>query len=316
MWPPGPRRRDAARAPLLRFAVAALAAGVVASALLLRAPALAHPALTRRTSIAFYINIGHTHAVAPDLRGAFWEWQLPSPVLDAAVVYMGDGPCALLGGARCHVRRVGDLAAYVDERQCLRTEGGWAHFVAHNADKRWYFKGVHDTFVNVSLLEELLEELEAAGNPMTEALFAFNLHEYDGRLYPQGGSGWVFSNFVVQRLWRNLTDFHDVCEESFADDVALGRFLARLGWNVTDYQTSRFMPYWPLVKVDWDKAEPCPQNYTLVPGTMPLAPTPCRRLIAVHMHLVPMDKAAEEYRACPEGIALIADAPYTRFCRL
>jgi hypothetical protein len=205
---------------------------------------------------------------------------------------------------------------YVDQRQCLRTQSGWGHFVNHNSDKRWYFKGVHDTFVNISLLVELLEELESKCDPMTQPMFAFNLHEFDHYLYPQGGSGWVFSNYVVHQLWKNVSDFQQMCDGAYGEDVAIGHFLPRLGWNVTDYQMSRFVPYWPLGKPDWGTVEKCPENYTLFHGAMPLKPTPCKRLIGIHMHEIPMDVAYQKYRECPEEIGIITNSPFTRFCRL
>jgi hypothetical protein len=268
------------------------------------------------SSIAFYINIGHTHKVTPDLRGNFWEWQLPSPVLNISVTYVGDGPCRLINDSVCFQTPFNGMWEYVDDRQCLRTQSGWRHFVTHNSEKRWYFKGVHDTFVNISLLEELIEELEGKCDPMNEPMMAFNLHEYGRYLYPQGGSGWVFSNYVVRKLWENVDAFQQLCDGAHADDVAIGHFLPRLGWNVTDYQMSRFMPYWPLVKVNWDSVEACPPNYLLFPNAMPLRPTPCRRLIAVHMHEVPMDVAYQEYHEGPECIGFFAGAPFTSFCRL
>jgi hypothetical protein len=200
----------------------------------------------RPPSIVFYINIGHTHTVDPDLRGNFWEWQMGNSTLDMSVVYMGDGPCQLLAGHNCTVFPRGGMTSYRDDRQCLRTENGWGHFLWYNSDKHWYFKGVHDTFISLLRLEKLLFELEVRCGPMKEIMFAFNLHDWDGYLYPQGCSGWVFSNFAVRRIWANWTDYHKICDGAYADDVALAPFLNTIGINVTDYLVPRFAIYWPV----------------------------------------------------------------------
>jgi hypothetical protein len=97
------------------------------------------------------------------------------------------------------------LSAFVDERQCLRTEKGWEHFLNFNSDKHWYFKGGHDTFDNVTGLEPLLVELEEGCDPMKEVMFSFNLHDWDDYLYSQDGSGWIFSNYAVQAMGRSVT---------------------------------------------------------------------------------------------------------------
>ena len=46
-----------------------------------------------KTSAAFYSLIGYSQKITPDLRGNFWEWQLPDYPIDADLVYLSDGPC-------------------------------------------------------------------------------------------------------------------------------------------------------------------------------------------------------------------------------
>jgi hypothetical protein len=257
-----------------------------------------------RPSVAFCINIGSNHPVSPDLRGNFWEWQIPAAGLNATVTYVGDGPCSLLRNQSCLVVPRGGLAQYRDDRQCLRTENGWEHFLRHRPDTRWYFKGVHDTFVNLTLLGELLCDLETRGDPMTQALFAFNLHDWDGYLYPQGGSGWVFSHHAVSLIWANFTRYHQICDGAYADDVAIAPFLKTIGIDVEDFLTSKFAIYWPEQPYGTSTISDCPDAYFRGYSKKPLRPVPVRSCVAAHMRWIPMNQALGRMQGIPNNIRI------------
>jgi hypothetical protein len=77
------------------------------------------------------------------------------------------------------------------------------------------------------------EAFIGVGRPMREVMFAFNLYDWDGYLYPQGGLGWVFSSFAVRRIWVNSTDYHNICV-GHSQTMLRCLLLKSIGINVTD----------------------------------------------------------------------------------
>jgi hypothetical protein len=286
-----------------------------------RPPRAAVPGEPGRTSIAFYIIAGATQKITgEDLRGKFWEWQLPEFPGTYSVHYLSDGPLSV-NGVDFLVLPEGSTA-YDDHQFCKRTPETWKHFMKYNPDVKWYFRGTHDTFVNVTALTEMLIELEAKADPMTQFNFAFNFHEYNLQYYPHGGTGWLFSNYAVKQFMTKVETFVAACSGSF-DDVTMTWFLSQFGQNIMDYQTNKFIVTWPNHMLDiifnkqWDKIQKCPDTYHLYRGAPGLVPCPCRTAVSIHMHRVPMEQAYKVLSETPENFRVFFPNPNVpTFCHI
>jgi hypothetical protein len=273
------------------------------------------------TSIVFYTICGASQNIkGADLRGNFWEWQLKYFTGKSATYYFSDGPL--------HVNGIdflvlpADQTSFQDSRFCIRTPETWKHFLEHHPDAKWYFRGTHDTFVNLTSLTLLIHDLEQQDDPMTAFNFAFNFHEYNYEYYPHGGTGWLFSNYAVRKMSERMNTFISRCEGS-ADDVAMTWFLKQFGVDVMNYQTNKFIVTWPnhlldvIFKKEYESVPKCPPTYALYPGARGLKPGPCRTAASIHMHRVPMDQAWPVLLQTPEDFAVFFPDPNTpTFCRL
>ena len=187
---------------------------------------------------------------------------------------------------------------------------------------RWYFRGTHDTFVNMTSLLLLIQELESKYDPMTEMAMAFNFHEYGARYYPHGGTGWLFSNFALQKFNENIDRYRSICGGSY-DDVALSPFLNELGVDIMKFQSNQFIVTWPntendiILKRKYENVRQCPISYQLYSGSVGLKPCPARTAASIHMHRVPMNMAYEILRQTPENFAVTYLNPNTpTFCKI
>jgi hypothetical protein len=273
------------------------------------------------SSIAFYTIVGASQVITGrDLRGRFWEWQLSEFAGNYTLHYISDAPLTI-NGIACSVLPEGSRG-YSDSQFCTRTPETWRHFMKHNSATRWYFRGTHDTFVNLTSLSQVLDDLERRGDPMTTLHFAFNFHEYNNRYYPHGGTGWLFSNFAVRKLHEQIGQYVGLCLSSF-DDVALSVLFERMGIDMTSYQTSKFIVTWPNHMLDvifqkrWSAVAKCPQTYRLCPGCKGLAPGYARTAASIHMHKVPMELAWKVLSETPLDYGVYFPEPNTpTFCRI
>jgi hypothetical protein len=256
----------------------------------------------------------------PDLRGNFWEWQLSFFTGGYSTYYFSDGPL--------HTNGIDFLVlpegpeTFEDSRFCIRTPETWKHFLKHNPTTKWYFRGTHDTFVNLTELTSLIHKLETKGDPMTTFNFAFNFHEYNSEYYPHGGTGWLFSNYAVRKFASRIDSFVSRCDPS-ADDLAMPGFFKEFGLDVMNYQTNKFIVTWPndlmdvIFEKQYEDVKKCPDVYHLYLGSKGLLPAPCRTAASIHMHRVPMDKAWPVLLETPVDFAVFFPEPNTpTFCRL
>jgi hypothetical protein len=222
------------------------------------------PTIHSDTSISFYTICGASQTITTaDLRGRFWEWQLKHFTGNYSLRCLSDGPLSA-NGIDFLVLPEGRVR-FDDSQFCIRTPESWRHFVRHNAQTKWHFRGTHDTFVNMTALALLISDLERAGDPMTTLNFAFNFHEYNHQYYPHGGTGWLFSNYAVRMFLERVDVFVAMCQRS-ADDVALPDFFKMFGLDVMSYQTPQFIVTWPNHLLDvifqkkWDMVPKCPMS--------------------------------------------------------
>lgn len=273
------------------------------------------------TSIAFYVIAGASQkGLDPDLRGKFWEPQLKYYKFKHSITYLSDGPLKV-NDIEFLVLPEG-IGSFEDKQFCIRAPETWIHFNKYNLDKKWYFRGIHDTFINMPELLKFIEELEKKGDPMTTFNFAFNMHEWNHMYYPHGGTGYLFSNYAMRKFYENIQTFRRICQGSF-DDVALTSFFREMGLDVMDYQTNKFIVTWPLTQTDvilkkqYSEVRPCPPYYQLYPGAPKLLPCPAHTAASVHFHRVPMNLVYKIIQETPPNFAVYFPDPNTPlFCKL
>ena len=273
-------------------------------------------------SYAFYVILGQNQSLKKDLRGNFWEFQLEHFGGNANVVYFSDGPLSI-NGIECELPPQYSKTSFQDSQLCIRSPATFDHFVEHFPNHRWYFRGTHDTFINLTGLVLLSQELEARfGDPMKTFSAAFNFHEWNHILYPQGGTGWLFSNAAMKVIQANKNRFIWHCGGSF-DDVALANFMNEMNQSVAKFQDNRFIVTWPntegevIYKQLWSKQIECPDKYYLWDGAPGLEPCPVKSAVSIHMHKVPMEEAWEQLIRVPDGIGVFFPNPnLPLFCRL
>ncbi|EAY07270.1 hypothetical protein TVAG_240710 [Trichomonas vaginalis G3] len=275
-----------------------------------------------RTSISFYNIVGNDQKFPPgqDLRGKFWEFQIKDYSGTTAVNYISNGP--LTTNNITFEVLTDNQQTHNDKQFCQRTPNTWKHFVEKYPDYRWYFRGTHDTFVNWKYLLELIQELESKYDPMKEVALAYNCHEYNHKLYPHGGTGYLFSNFAVRQFLKRESEFRSICLGS-ADDVAFNYFLQIQSIKVEDWMSNKFIVTWPntetdiIMKRQYERVAQCPKVYRLFSNAAPMLPCPCRTAASIHMHRVPMPQAWEILQNTPKNFAVTYLNPDTpTFCKL
>ena len=275
-----------------------------------------------QTSIAFYNIVGNDQKFkdGEDLRGKYWEFQLEDYTGVTNVTYVSNGPLSVNNKTFLVLT---DNGVTTDDRQfCQRTPNTWRHFVENYPNHRWYFRGTHDTFVNFEYLLEFIKDLESKYDPMKEYAMGYNCHEYGYKLYPHGGTGYLFSNYAVKQFLQREYFFKSLCHQS-ADDVALAPFLENQGIQVEKFMSNKFIVTWPntqtdvILNKDYGQVFKCPQAYRLFSQATPMKPCPCRTAASIHMHRIPMNLAWEVLQKTPEDFAVTyLDPNSPRFCRM
>lgn len=249
------------------------------------------------TSIAFYTILGAGQHIDPnhDLRGKFWEYQLKDFHHNYSTHYIADGPINITGIDVMVLPP--NLTPGMDMKLCMRTHASWIHFIDYNPSTKWYYRGTHDSFIRIKNLEKMLFELEKKLDPMKEWGLVYNCHEYGHKLYPHGGTGYIFSNYAIRKFLENGHQFLWECKNS-ADDIELGYFIEHFGLNVEDYISNKFVVTYPNTQLnvikDWDfsPVKTCPKFYRLYRGGPKMKPCTLSDAVSIHMHKVPMDEAA------------------------
>jgi len=257
-------------------------------------------------SVSFYVIAGVNQSLDPDYRGLFWESQLDDYFLQYSIDYISDG-YMVVNGVEFNV--LPHNSSYMrDPQLCIRTSQTWNHFLDHHSDSQWYFRGTHDTYVNVRNLLKFFEQNYV--NPMSSPIFAFNFHEFNDKIYPHGGAGWLISNYGIKMLNRSVNKFLKLCKRSY-DDVALGEYMELLGLNIVNWQSSKFIVTWPkdeneiVLKNKWSKVKKCPINGYRLSNHLPILPiSPINDAISIHMHNMSMKIAKEIIWNIPDNIAV------------
>lgn len=105
-----------------------------------------------------------------------------------------------------------------------KTRAAWDYVYRHHLDDAdWFMKADDDTFVIVENLRHLVSSLDSEKPHFLGRYFK----PFGG--YNSGGAGYVFSKETLRRFKKALEDTSLCAEESFAEDVEVGRCLGAMG---------------------------------------------------------------------------------------
>lgn len=243
------------------------------------------------TSIAFYTIIGSEPYLPENERihGHTWEWQLNNSPNEYHVTFAANGKIIVPGFDAAILT---DSKGYSpDKNLCERTSNSMIHFTQNFDHYKWFYRGTADTLIVLDNLLNITEELEKKYDPMKEVAMAYAEFEYYTKMYPQGGAGYLFSNFAVNLFVKNLNFYREKCAKS-ADDLAFRDLFDHLNISVGQWNTNRFAVKWPESKEIHSK---CPEYYQLYRNARKHYPVQVSKLASIHMHKVPMPLINSSY---------------------
>jgi len=258
-------------------------------------------------TIVIYVFAGYDHKIEPeyDLRGKYWEDQVEMSFAHSIIVeHVANGEFIVNDVLFKVIPE--NSSPYYDMKECIRYEASLRHFLKYHPQQKWYVKVIHDTFINLSRFNVMLQELEKKYDPMKEIALAFN-HFGD---FPHGAS-YVFSNFAVRQFLMNIHIFQKYCHKS-ADDVAMRDFLREQNINQSHFYDKRVCIRVPEPQKD-EIPPPCPANYT---SPLRLG-MPCKvsEAAMLHMHHIPMTNVRNVLKGIPDNYVVFWETSY-QYCTL
>jgi hypothetical protein len=221
-----------------------------------------------------------------DLRGITWERDVESDGVE--IHHVSSGPLEV-NGINYTVLPEG-AQAYRDKRMRRITKGCWSHFVKYHPETRWFLRGFHDMFVNVSNLLKMIKELEEKYDPMSEWVSRYGCGSFFGLDYAHGSTGHFFSNFAVKTLANNTAIF-DNCPRRWNEDSCLHFVMDKLKLPFYESCSTKFIISFPEDIGELKVKKICP-SYNLWgvrPSKITTGHTPVIEAVALHMHHIPMD---------------------------
>jgi hypothetical protein len=261
-------------------------------------------------SVGFYVLKGVHQAAPGKIRNRFWEGQLQYFPHNYSLTYVSELPDS--NSSRRRLIVAPNLVPDDARSCCAKTVASWSDFIDHNNDKRWYVRGVYDTFFNLTALASVIEQMESNGNPMNDFLMSFGLFQWRDTLYPHGGSGWILSHFAVRKFWSMRTKFLAGCRRLQADDLTMPLLMSHFSLDVKRYHMNRFVADWPKNEY----APRCPEKYSFSGDKFLFEPVMIREAVGIHMHEIPLDKALSKLKKVPYNYAMTVGDGFTpTFCR-
>lgn len=135
-----------------------------------------------------------------------------------------------------------------------KTRAAWDYIYKHHLnDADWFIKADDDTFVIIENLRHLVSKL----NPEEPHYLGRYFKPFGG--YNSGGAGYVFSKETVRRFKKALGDTSLCAEQSFAEDVEVGKCLHAVGVK----------PAYTRDSSGRETFMPLPPEHHLIPGYLP-----------------------------------------------
>jgi hypothetical protein len=103
----------------------------------------------------------------------------------------------------------------------------------------WMVRITDDTVINFDRLPHYLRDLTHFCDPFADVVLRANCIDMYGTVYPQGGSGILFSRAASAKLAPRLVEMLSWYKR--AEDIAFGRFLAAVGIGMAQVQDLAFI---------------------------------------------------------------------------
>jgi hypothetical protein len=217
-----------------------------------------------------------------DLRGLTWERDFEKEIDDSIQIHHISDTFIEVNGITW--TGLSDAALYGSAfvKEC------WNHFNVTYSKVHWFLRGDFDMYVNVTNLKKMIKELEVEYDPMTEWVSRFGCANLD-QDFPHGGTGYLFSNFAVRTLLRNISLF-DRCSEKIPWDICVGRLLARLGMPFFESCSNKFVIGFAGNMKDLADPVACP-SFSSFGGMsrLKVAPVSVADAVTLHMHEIKME---------------------------
>jgi len=140
------------------------------------------------------------------------------------------------------------------ENLWYKTRAAWQYVYDHHLnDADWFIKADDDTYVIVENLKYLCSKYKSE----EPHFFGRRFKTFGG--YNSGGAGYVFSKETLKRFVKVMKDPNLCKEQSFAEDVEVGKCLANVGVHPGDARDSRKR----------EMFHPFPPEHHLIPGYVP-----------------------------------------------
>ena len=135
-----------------------------------------------------------------------------------------------------------------------KTRAAWDYVYEHHLDDAdWFIKADDDTFVIIENLRHLVSSLD----PEQPYYLGRHFKTFSG--YNSGGAGYVFSKETLRRFKTALGDTSLCAEQSFAEDVEVGKCLRAVGVK----------PAYTRDNSGRETFMPLPPEHHLIPGYLP-----------------------------------------------
>ena len=286
----------------------------------------------KNSSITIYTILGFNQTFNPDIRGHFWEPQiekLPPEYRNVKIYtsYIAEDEMNIPG---IRVLTPYNMRPPISDRGLyIRTTNNWIHFLRNYPDVHWLYRGVHDSYINLTNLIHLINLLEYKYDPMKEIVLRYGLFQYADFLYPHGGSGHLLSNAAVKYFYPYINHFREMRNYSIGDDTALTLLFEELNINLFEFQSEQFIPSFPETLINFEKIleqkrknssiiPPCPEYYYPIPdnNNYTLKPSRFSEAAVIHAHHVPMQAVEKILSNLPESMAFQVVTREITFCEM
>ena len=192
--------------------------------------------------LLFYL-ISHkkSHKI-PDLRGSFWEYQIPKNNSIFSIKYVSDRSYTINNVSFKPLVYINE--SKLDKKLCIKTQAILQDFVEQD-NFSWALRLTDDSFVYLPNLIQLLQDLEKNYNPNKDFVLKSAIYSYKGVQFPHG-SAILFSKNAAKELVNDMDNYFQKCKKS-ADDIALGLWAnsTKKPHNISNWESLQFAFNWP-----------------------------------------------------------------------
>jgi hypothetical protein len=242
--------------------------------------------MKRTASVVIYYIIGAAQILqGKDLRGMTWERDIKNDS-EIIVEHCSTGYSRVNGIKWTSLPEGAE--PYFEVLMRRVTKLSWEHFVKHHPNARWFLRGFHDMWVNITNLRDMVRRLDEHYDPMTQWVGRYGCG-HQSIDYPHGSTGHFFSNFAVRELAKHVK-IYDACDRTLWDDLCVRLTMEKLGYEFYSGCSTQFIISYPRGGQKWSVAPNCSRlAFYDARSLLKIPPTPLYDAVTVHMHSIPME---------------------------